>query len=278
MSLILIKTFLAIVETGSLVKASRQLHITQSTVTSRLKSLEEDVGQVLVHRQKSGIMLTAPGHKFRRYAEAMNNMWQQALLETTLPSGMDSMCTLGCVPDLWSNLARPLIRAIRKDHPTTALSLRTGDTVQIEEWLAMGLIDAAITYRSTTQANMSVHQLNPEALGVFSTVKDGRTRFDPNYVYFDAGLEFGRDHASTYTDAGVAKHSFDSAQWCMEYIMDCGGSAYLPKHLAEPHVINGRLYHLDEAPDFFRDRFLITNDTASPAWSWLPGLVNKVAA
>ena len=49
-----IRTFLAIIETGSLVAASRRLHVTQSTVTARMNALEAELGQKLLHRVKSG--------------------------------------------------------------------------------------------------------------------------------------------------------------------------------------------------------------------------------
>ena len=53
MNITSLKTFLAIVETGSLVRASEKLHVTQSTVTARLKTLEDELGQILLTRQKS---------------------------------------------------------------------------------------------------------------------------------------------------------------------------------------------------------------------------------
>ena len=54
MNLTSLQTFLAILETGSLVRAADKLNVTQSTVTARLKTLEEELGQVLINRQKSG--------------------------------------------------------------------------------------------------------------------------------------------------------------------------------------------------------------------------------
>ena len=50
MTLSELRTFLAIVETGSLVRASRVLNVTQSTVTARLKSLEAELGQTLIRQ------------------------------------------------------------------------------------------------------------------------------------------------------------------------------------------------------------------------------------
>ena len=58
MNIVSLQTFLAIVETGSLVRASQKMNVTQSTVTARLKTLEDEIGQVLLNRQKSGTTLT----------------------------------------------------------------------------------------------------------------------------------------------------------------------------------------------------------------------------
>ena len=55
MNLAGLQTFLAILNAGSLARASEQLHVGQSTVTARLQKLEEEIGQTLFHRQKSGV-------------------------------------------------------------------------------------------------------------------------------------------------------------------------------------------------------------------------------
>ena len=78
-----LKTFLAVVEAGSLIAASKQMNVTQSTITARLHALEDDMGQKLLMRQKSGAALTASGLKFKRYAEVMVELWRQAKQETS---------------------------------------------------------------------------------------------------------------------------------------------------------------------------------------------------
>jgi len=273
MSLTLINTFLSIVETGSLVNASKHLNVTQSTITSRLKSLEDEVGQTLLHRKKSGMVLTSAGLKFKQYAEAISHMWQQAILETSLPAGMDSICNLGCDTDLWPTLGRYLVKTIRQKHPTTALNIRQGKHQQIDELLTTGLIDAALCYRSSNIEDTSVHPLQSETLALYSTIKGGPMHHDPKYIYIDAGAEFGKQHAAAYSDADVAKNNIDSMLWGLEYILDNGGSAYLPENLVSTHIKNKELFLIKEAPVFKRNVYLITNNTALKAWNWLPELV-----
>ncbi|NNF80825.1 MAG: LysR family transcriptional regulator, partial [Rhizobiales bacterium] len=171
MNLTILQTFLAIVETGSLVRASERLNVTQSTVTARLKSLEDDLGQTLVYRQKSGASLTSSGRKFKRSAEAMLELWQQARQETSLPDGIDAVCRIGCHMDLWPQLGKPLFGALYRDRQSLALSAWPGEQVELDRWLGTGLVDAALTYHPVAHDNQSVHALEPEKLVLVSDRK-----------------------------------------------------------------------------------------------------------
>ena len=89
MNIVGLQTFVSIVETGSLVRASEQLNVTQSTVTARLRTLEQELGATLLLRHKSGVTLTASGTKLLGYAEIMIGLWRQARQETAPPAGTD---------------------------------------------------------------------------------------------------------------------------------------------------------------------------------------------
>lgn len=271
------ETFLTIVETGSLVRASEQLHVTQSTVTARLQALESQLGQTLLHRQKNGVHLTAAGTRFRRYAAAMTELWRQARLETSLPEGMESVCNLGCDIDLWPWLGASFCRDVRECHPTVALSAWPADPGEVDQWLNTGLIDVGLTHRATARGKQTVHPLVNQRILLYSTDPDAPLRFDPDYVFVDHGEEFGRRHAAAYSDADTAKVTFGSAVWALDYVLERGGSAYLPETLAEPHHAAGALHRIDGAPEFSRRAYLIVNDAAAAEWSWLPDLIQSLS-
>ena len=276
MNLTILQTFLAIEETGSLVRASERLNVTQSTVTARLKALEEDLGQTLVYRQKSGASLTSSGHKFKRSAEAMLELWQQARQETSLPDGVDAVCRIGCHMDLWPQLGKPLFGSLYRGQSSLALSAWPGEQVELDRWLGTGLVDAALTYKPAAHDNQTVHALEPEKLVLVSDRKDSPMRFDPAYVYVDAGEDFGRRHAAAYADADTAKVTFGCAVWALDHILDHEGSAYLPEGLATPYLAAGRLHRVADAPVFTRSTYLITNKAAGTDWSWLLDLVESL--
>ena len=278
MNLAVLNTFLAIVQTGSLVRASKRLNVTQSTVTARLKGLEDELGQPLFHRQKAGARLTSAGAKFKRYAEAMTELWRQARQETALPAGIETVFNLGCHMDLWPGLGRRLFNLVHLEQATTALSAWPGEQVELEQWLTAGLIDAALTYRAAVREGWTIRRLYGERLILASTRPDSPLRFDPGYVFVDGGEDFGRRHAAAYADADTAKISFGSAVWALDFLLEHGGSAYLPERLARPEIASGTLYPISGAPLFTRAVYLITNDAAAANWGWLPELLDRVSA
>jgi LysR family transcriptional regulator, low CO2-responsive transcriptional regulator len=62
-------TFLAVVRTGSLTKAAREIRATQPTVSLQLKAMRRFLGKPLFDRSGGGFRLTPAGEKLRRYAE-----------------------------------------------------------------------------------------------------------------------------------------------------------------------------------------------------------------
>jgi LysR family transcriptional regulator (chromosome initiation inhibitor) len=71
-------TFQAVVETGSFEAAARQLHVTPSAISQRIKALEGSVGQVLVRRAKPCTATTA-GEALVRFAGQVALLEREAL-------------------------------------------------------------------------------------------------------------------------------------------------------------------------------------------------------
>lgn len=276
MNIATLQTFLTIVETGSLVRASERLNITQSAVTARLRSLEEELGQTLLHRHKSGATLTASGTRLMRYAEVMTGLWRQALQETSLPEGTESVCNLGCHVDLWSGPGQRFFHLLYRDRPQMALSAWQGEQGELAQWMAAGLIDAALTYEPIARGKQSVHRLRADKLVLYSDRPGSPMRFDPGYIYVDLGEEFRNQHAAVYADADTARVTFGCAVWALEFLLANGGSAYLPERLATRHLASGSLFTVQDAPTFSREVYLVTNDASAGEWPWLPDLLQSL--
>lgn len=272
-----IQTFLKIVQTGSLIRASEALNVTQSTVTARLKALEDELGQVLLHRQKSGAELTAAGFRFKRYAESMSDLWRLAKRETSLPPNIEAVFNFGCHMDLWPGLGRKIFDHMFVNRPKIGLSIWPGDQVELDRWLGTGLIDAALTYQPVAHENQTIHDLHVEKLILVTTRQGSPMRFDPLYVYVHAGEDFARKHAAAYADADIARVNFASAVWALQHLLENGGSAYLPERLVKSRVATGHLHVVADAPVFTRNVYLVTNSVSAAGWPDLPDFAKQLA-
>lgn len=278
MNLSAIQTFLTILEAGSLVKASERLHVTQSTVTARLKTLETELGQTLVRRDKTGATPTAAGLRLKRYAETMTDLWRQARQETALPSRVETIFNLGCHPDLWPCLGRRLFDEARRRPEDVAASIWTGGDPELARWLASGLADVALAYAPIAGKGRVVMALPPDRLTLYSTSPDAPVRFDPGYVFVESGEAFGRWHAAEYADATTARLSFGAASLALDHILAEGGSAYAPARIAAPLVAGRTLFEIADAPVFERPAFLSYNEDAARAWPWFGAMIDEIGA
>lgn len=256
MNLSELQTFLTIIETGSLVRASEKLNVTQSTVTARLKTLEDTLGQTLIIRSKSGAKLTPAGIRLKRYAQTITDLWRQARQETTLPQGVQTICNLGCHTDLWPSLGETLFTKLSREFPNIAFSIWNGNDADLKHWETNKLLDIMIGYQATKG---TIQPLDDDILCLFSTRFDSPVRGDADYTFIESGDEFGLKHAADYADAGIARISFNSAQIGMDHILKNGGSAYLPKRLAAPYIECGSLFLLEKAPKYHRKVFFSTS-------------------
>ena len=67
MDIELARTFLAVVTTGSFQGAADGLNVTQTAVSARIRSLEDELGRRVFVRNKAGARLTVAGQLFLRH-------------------------------------------------------------------------------------------------------------------------------------------------------------------------------------------------------------------
>ena len=85
MDIELARTFLEIVSTGSFIKAADRLHVAQTTVSARVRLLEQQLGRPLFVRNKGGATLTPAGEQFLRFAPTFVQLWQRARQQVDAP-------------------------------------------------------------------------------------------------------------------------------------------------------------------------------------------------
>jgi DNA-binding transcriptional LysR family regulator len=222
--------------------------------------------------------MTAAGERLQRYAQTISDLWRQARQETALPDGLSGICNIACAPDLWPGLGEVLFGYLRQAHPHMALSVWQGSEAEMADWLGTGRADLALTYRTAHGPHEAQFAMPADQLALVSTRPDSPVRFDPGYVFVEAGAAFGRTHAEVFADANTAQISFGSAERGMAHLLDHGGSAYLPLRMAAPYLATGQLHRIADAPGFQRAVYLTVNIAARDAWGWFDAALARLQA
>src|SRR5690554_8178688 len=87
MDLNLAKTFLTVMYGGSFVQAAERLCVSQTTVTARIKNLEEQLGTQLCLRSEGGASLTPAGDRLIPQAQRLVTCWGGAWPSASVGDG-----------------------------------------------------------------------------------------------------------------------------------------------------------------------------------------------
>ena len=97
----LARTFLTVVAAGNFITAADRLHVSQSTVSTRIHTLEEQLGCTLFVRNKAGTTLTSAGRQFQRHASTLVRTVEQARHDIGIPKGFSGTLVVGGRIGLW---------------------------------------------------------------------------------------------------------------------------------------------------------------------------------
>jgi len=271
-----LRTFLEVIDSGSLVGAAPRLHVTPSTVTARINALEEQLGCRLLHRHKSGTELTSAGFRLQRYAELMTQLWRQARYDVALPPGVEGVCNVGLEFDLWRDLGSRFLDHVRDHAPGIATALWPGAQRQLQRWLDIGLIDVAFCYVAQAGEGFTSRLLLEDELVLVSARAGASAEPDPAYVFVDHGDEFRRQHAEAFPGARPPLVTIAASDWALEYLQRTRTKGYLPARTAAPLVAAGHLHAVAGAPRFVRRVYLVESARAVRNWSWYEAAVGAI--
>ncbi|MCW8916780.1 MAG: LysR family transcriptional regulator [Magnetovibrio sp.] len=257
MDIDLAKTFLAVYETGTFNRAAERLHVTQSTVSTRIINLEEQLGRSLFYRSRSGTELTAAGHQFHRHASNLVRVWQQAKQELVLPDGLKEVMSIGTQYTLWDELIAQWLPWMRQDNSEVAVRAEIAVPETLTQWLQEGFLDMAVMYMPQNRADLIIDKLSDDKLVLVSSDSNAGGPMDENYVYVDWGVDFQSEHAIAYPDAPYPALSISHGMLALTHILEHGGSGYFPKRIVRGCLKEKSLHTIKRAPWFLRPAYVV---------------------
>ncbi|WP_429139547.1 LysR family transcriptional regulator [Aeromonas veronii] len=138
---LLLRSFVAIIDTGSFTRAGERVHLTQSTISQQIRRLEQQLGCPLLDRSGRQVVATAEGEKLLGLARRILALLAQA--EEQVSEGSISL-SLGVPEDFAAGAITPVLAAFARDYPEVRLEVQSGLSHEIWQRFEAGELDLAL--------------------------------------------------------------------------------------------------------------------------------------
>ncbi|HEY7383149.1 MAG TPA: LysR family transcriptional regulator [Beijerinckiaceae bacterium] len=250
MDIELARTFLAIVEAGSFVRAAERLNVTQTTVSARVRSLEDQLRRPVFIRNKSGATLTPAGEQFLRFAPTLVQVWERARQQLAVPPGRTAMVAVGAELSLWNPLLLNWMLWMRREASDLALRTEVDLPESLLRQVGDGVLDVAVLYAPRHWPGLKVELIMEERLVLASSNPRGSDVSDPDYVYVDWGEDFASHHGMSFPQFSNPGLFVGLGPLALDYVAEVGGAGYFRRRAVQPYLESGRLQLVRDAPEF----------------------------
>ena len=260
-----VRTFLEIVNQRSFGAAAEKLHVAQTTVSARIRLLEERLGRVLFIRSKTGAELTPAGEQLLRYAPTFVQLWERARHQVALPPNKQAVLAIGGELSVWNPLLLRWLVWMRETAPEVAVRAKVGLAQDLNTQVAEGVLDLSILYTPQHRPGVEVELLMNEKLVLVTTHPDPKQVIDTDYVYVDWGSDFALHHSLSFpelTDPGLF---VGLGPLALNYILEVGGSGYFRLTAVQSHLEAGSLRLVRDAPEFSYPAYAVYGTNAEPS-------------
>lgn len=160
-----LRYFVAIVEQGSITRASEKLRIAQPALSLHLKNMEEHLGTRLLIRSRTGVVPTEAGILLENRARAiLDDLARTEDDIRTLDADPMGVVRIGLTGTISGIVALPLIEACKNRYPRIELNIAEAMSGFIADWLSDGRVDMAVLYERSQHAGIISELLLEEEL------------------------------------------------------------------------------------------------------------------
>jgi DNA-binding transcriptional LysR family regulator len=177
----LLRTFLAIIDTGGFTSAAEVVHRSQSAISLQVKRLEETIGQPLFERNRRSFGLTGAGETLIPYARRMLKLHEQTVAAMIRPDVVGTV-RIGLIDEYAPRFLPEILSPFAKAYPGVKVTVRCEPSTRLLPALAKDELDLALVTGSSgddgeiirhdpalwvTSANHLVHEEDPLPLAIF---------------------------------------------------------------------------------------------------------------
>jgi DNA-binding transcriptional LysR family regulator len=177
MNLRFVEAFYWAVTLKSVTRAAEKLFVTQSALSSRIATLEAELGVLLLDRRDKQFRLTTAGGRFHRHAEKLLTLQRE--IKAELGGGALSgafagpvghaneralVLRVGAIESVLHSWLMPWVQQLRQAHPLLELALTVETTPVLLDHMKRGAVDLVLAAQAAVGDGINTRALAPMPL------------------------------------------------------------------------------------------------------------------
>lgn len=142
----LLRTFICLAKLKNFTKTAEQLHVVQSTITSRIKHLEYTMGETLFIRTNKNVVLTNAGEVFLPYAKQLLSIHESAISRLKALELFKDTLNIGAVHSIYDCHVQDMILKYMQQNKRIAIKVTIEHSEELIQMLHENQLDIAFTY------------------------------------------------------------------------------------------------------------------------------------
>jgi DNA-binding transcriptional LysR family regulator len=151
----LLRSFLAVVDTGSMTRAAERRRLSQSAISLQIRRLEQLLGSALFERSARAVHLTAAGERLVRQGRGLLAHHDSVVAELCEPE-MRGTVRLGTPEDFATAYLPDILANFAAAHPNVDLEVSCDLTLRLLDRFAAGEFDLAVIKREPSGGEAGV--------------------------------------------------------------------------------------------------------------------------
>ena len=138
-----LRTFVAIAESGSFTRAAQQVFRTPSALSMQIKRLEETLGQPLFVREARQVRLTPEGETLLSFGRRLLKLNEEAVSQFLAPS-LEGKVRFGTPDDVGTRILPGLLAQFARSHPSVQVDVVVGRSADLIDQLDNDELDLTL--------------------------------------------------------------------------------------------------------------------------------------
>ena len=156
----MLRCFVEVARTGSFTQAGKNIGLTQSGVSVKIRRLEERLSGQMFNRTSKSFSLTVEGELLLDYAGRILSVHDEAVSRLTKPEACGKL-RLGLIDYFLPEILPGLLSKFRKQYPNIRLEVHTGYGITLIPQFEKGDLDLVVTGKDSYEGNCRVLTQEP---------------------------------------------------------------------------------------------------------------------